>query len=286
MTDAKSDPALNPQPIKRRLVSSLPFEEDTDDEDEMRSRLQTGGGAVIPYREVTITPVMDISGKVFIFLGDFAKFSQKKVRHWLERRGGRITKKVHRKVAAAICGENVPQEVSDRLQRLQIECWDEDDTLNFIAMYYLKSDFLPATYRITDVTNIEDVAGHKFKLGDEVTLNGKRRKGGSAFAHVISPVNCYLPEESVERVFDVWSLNAPAQFYQSFDFDGEPQDLKSRTVISNMNHNGKVHIWYPRQGWMNADTTKMTRVRKMTAAEYIGTKLKSVQVKKNPMESI
>ena len=98
------------------------------------------GGGAVPFREVKISPHMDVAGKIFLFLGDFAQFSQKKMVAWLDKRGGRITKKLHRKVSIAICGENVPQSVSDRLLRLEIERWDEFDTLNYVAMYYLKSD--------------------------------------------------------------------------------------------------------------------------------------------------
>jgi len=226
-----------------------------------------------PFREVKIVPGMRVAGSQFVFLGIFSQFSKSKAHMWIERRGGRVLDQVSRNVSVAICGDSVPQNILSRLNRLNIEIWDEEDILNFIAMHYLKSDFLPATYRITDIDLIDSEVGHEFKDGDEVVLVGKRFKRGRSQAQVIAPVNCYLPEESLERIFELWRCDENFELYSNLRLTKDARLMKPQTIITNMQHNGKIHMWYPKQGWTLLKKDSMRMVAKCSATEFIAGKL-------------
>jgi len=284
----KSDPTLSPAAAKRRKKAlHIPPTNDTEGDSPLHSPSTTGnpnlqpvtpraaiwGGGAVPFREVKMSPHMDVAGKTFLLLGDFTQFSQRKVVAWLEKRGGRITKKMQRKVSIAICAGNVPQSVSDRLVRLEIERWDEFDTLNYVAMYYLKSDFLPAEYRIINTDQIAEHTDHPFSVGDEVVLNGKKKMEGDNFVQVIQPVSCYLPESCVERIFELWSSSGPVEYFAHRDLRGKGTPLRTKAMMSNMTHEGKIHIWYPKQGWVKINKSKMTMSGKLSASEFIGSKL-------------
>jgi len=230
----------------------------------------------LPFREIKITPRINLKGKFMIFLGEFSSFSERKTSTWFKRKGAKILSRLMKKTSVAILGSNIPEEHLERIEKHNIETWDEEDVLIFIATYYLKSDFIPAFYRVDSIENI-DVPDHEFQIGDEVELNDKKKKNGKYYVHVTKPIECWIPEDNLARIFEMWRSNTEVELFEKPDPQSSHFKLKCQTVMTNYTYkfenNTMMHVWYPKSGWIILDENNMDLIKKCTASEFITSKL-------------